>query len=115
MIDAIPGPPRPSRRRADQLCRQACGRFCSNRHIAHSYRLRRDDVLFHPPETSRMTPIHDLSAQALSSAYRGRQLSPVEAARAALARIAAWEAKINAMYAVDEAGARAQAAASRAR
>jgi len=62
-----------------------------------------------------MTPIHDLSAQALSSAYRGKQLSPVEAARAALARIAAWEAKINAMYVVDEAGALAQAAASEAR
>src|SRR5215831_15994562 len=62
-----------------------------------------------------MTAIHDLTAQALSSAYRTRQLSPVEVARAALARIAAWETKINAMYVVDEAGALAQAAASEAR
>src|SRR5712692_1739898 len=62
-----------------------------------------------------MTPIHDLTAQALSLAYRARQLSPVEVARAALARIAAWEMKINAMYVVDEAGALAQAAASEAR
>jgi aspartyl-tRNA(Asn)/glutamyl-tRNA(Gln) amidotransferase subunit A len=62
-----------------------------------------------------MTAIHNLTAQALSSAYRAKQLSPVEAAEAALARIAAWETKINAMYVVDEAGARAQAAASEAR
>jgi aspartyl-tRNA(Asn)/glutamyl-tRNA(Gln) amidotransferase subunit A len=62
-----------------------------------------------------MTAIHNLTAQALSSAYRAKQLSPVEAAGAALARIAAWETKINAMYVVDEAGARAQAAASEAR
>src|SRR5580704_16340232 len=66
-------------------------------------------------ETSRMTAIHNLTAQALSSAYRAKQLSPVEVARAALARIAAWETKINAMYVIDEAGARAQAAASEAR
>jgi Asp-tRNA(Asn)/Glu-tRNA(Gln) amidotransferase A subunit family amidase len=39
----------------------------------------------------------------------------VEVVRAALARIAAWETKINAMYVVDEAGALAQAAASEAR
>jgi aspartyl-tRNA(Asn)/glutamyl-tRNA(Gln) amidotransferase subunit A len=62
-----------------------------------------------------MTPIHDLTAQALSSAYRAKELSPVEVARSALARIAVWEAKINAMYVVDEAGALAQAAASEAR
>ncbi len=62
-----------------------------------------------------MTSIHDLTARALSSAYRAGQLSPVEVARAALARIAAWERKINAMYVVDEAGALAQAAASEAR
>ena len=62
-----------------------------------------------------MTAIHNLTAQALSSAYRAKQLSPVEVAGAALARVAAWEAKINAMYVVDEAGARAQAAASEAR
>jgi aspartyl-tRNA(Asn)/glutamyl-tRNA(Gln) amidotransferase subunit A len=62
-----------------------------------------------------MTRIHDLTAQALSSAYRAKELSPVEVAKAALARVAAWEKKINAMYAVDEAGALARAAASEAR
>src|SRR5712671_7730735 len=67
------------------------------------------------PETSLMTPTYDLTAQALSSAFRAKQLSPVEVARAALARVAAWETKINAMYVVDEAGALAGAAASEAR
>jgi aspartyl-tRNA(Asn)/glutamyl-tRNA(Gln) amidotransferase subunit A len=62
-----------------------------------------------------MTAIHDLTAQALSLAYRAKQLSPVEVTQAALARITAWETKINAMYIVDEAGALAQAAASEAR
>src|SRR5262247_868579 len=62
-----------------------------------------------------MTPIYDLAAQALSSAYGARQLSPVEVTRAALARIAAWETRINAMFVVDEAGALAQAASSEAR
>jgi aspartyl-tRNA(Asn)/glutamyl-tRNA(Gln) amidotransferase subunit A len=62
-----------------------------------------------------MTAIHDLSANALSSAYRTRSLSPVEAVRAALARIEAWEGRINAMYVVDAAGALAQAAASETR
>src|SRR5712671_2123304 len=67
------------------------------------------------PETSLMTPTYDLTAQALSSAFRAKQLSPVEVARAALARVAAWETKINAMYVVDEAGALAGAAAPEAR
>jgi aspartyl-tRNA(Asn)/glutamyl-tRNA(Gln) amidotransferase subunit A len=62
-----------------------------------------------------MNPIHGLTAQALSSAYRAKQLSPVEVTRAALARIATWDTKINAMYVVGEAGALAQAAASEAR
>src|SRR5262245_56650634 len=62
-----------------------------------------------------MPPIHNLTAQALSAAYRAKQLSPVEVTRAALARIAAWETKINAMYVIDAAGALAQAAASEAR
>jgi len=62
-----------------------------------------------------MTAIHHLTAQALSSAYRARQLSPVEVARAALDRVEAWEMKINAMYAVDAVGALAEATASEAR
>jgi Asp-tRNA(Asn)/Glu-tRNA(Gln) amidotransferase A subunit family amidase len=62
-----------------------------------------------------MTALHDLSAHELSSAYRTRQLSPVEVTRAALSRIEAWEKKINAMYVVDVDGALAMAAASQER
>jgi len=62
-----------------------------------------------------MTSLHDLSAHELSQAYRVRRLSPVEATRAALARIELWDGKINAMYVVDAKGALAQAAASEAR
>jgi aspartyl-tRNA(Asn)/glutamyl-tRNA(Gln) amidotransferase subunit A len=62
-----------------------------------------------------MTTLHDLSAQALSDAYRTKQLSPVEVTREALERIAAWEDKINAMYVVDEVGALAEASLSEAR
>ncbi len=62
-----------------------------------------------------MTALHDLSAEVLSNAYRARQLSPVEVTRAALARIDAWEAKINAMYVVAAESALAQAAAAEAR
>src|SRR5262249_43893315 len=47
-----------------------------------------------------------------SAAYRAKQLSPVEVTRAALARIAAWETKINAMYVIDAAGAPAPAPAA---
>jgi Asp-tRNA(Asn)/Glu-tRNA(Gln) amidotransferase A subunit family amidase len=62
-----------------------------------------------------MTALHDLSAYELSSAYRTGQVSPVEATRAALARVEAWEPKINAMYMVDGEGALAMAAASQER
>jgi aspartyl-tRNA(Asn)/glutamyl-tRNA(Gln) amidotransferase subunit A len=62
-----------------------------------------------------MTTLHDLSAQALSAAYRAKQLSPMEVTRAVLERIAAWDKNINAMYLVDEAGALAQASSSEAR
>jgi Asp-tRNA(Asn)/Glu-tRNA(Gln) amidotransferase A subunit family amidase len=62
-----------------------------------------------------MTAIHNLTAQALSSAYRSKELSPVEVAQAALARIPSWEPKINAMYVIDAEGALAQARASEAR
>jgi aspartyl-tRNA(Asn)/glutamyl-tRNA(Gln) amidotransferase subunit A len=62
-----------------------------------------------------MTALHDLTAHALSAAYRGRTLSPVEVTRAALARMAEWEDKINAMYVIDADGALAQAKASERR
>jgi aspartyl-tRNA(Asn)/glutamyl-tRNA(Gln) amidotransferase subunit A len=62
-----------------------------------------------------MTALHELSAEALSKAYRARELSPVEATRACLARIDAWEGKLNAMYIVTAEQALAQAAASETR
>ncbi len=62
-----------------------------------------------------MANLHDLSAHELSQAYAARRISPVEATRAALGRIEAWESKINAMYVVDGEGALAQAAASERR
>ena len=47
--------------------------------------------------------------------YRAKELSPVEAAQAALARIAELNPKLNAFCLVDEAGALAAARASEAR
>lgn len=62
-----------------------------------------------------MTDLADLSAAELLSAYRDRALSPVEVTEAVIARIAAWEPKLDALYAYDPEGARAQAKASEAR
>jgi aspartyl-tRNA(Asn)/glutamyl-tRNA(Gln) amidotransferase subunit A len=62
-----------------------------------------------------MTATHNLTAQALSSAYKSKELSPVDVTQAALARIPQWEPRINAMYIVDADGALAQARASEAR
>jgi len=47
-----------------------------------------------------MTELHHLTAAELSAAYAARSLSPVDAAQAALARIARWEPQLNAMYRV---------------
>jgi aspartyl-tRNA(Asn)/glutamyl-tRNA(Gln) amidotransferase subunit A len=62
-----------------------------------------------------MTALHDLSAVELVAAYRKKELSPVDAAQAALARIAAWEPRINAMFVIDRDGALAQARAAESR
>lgn len=62
-----------------------------------------------------MTDLADLSATELLAAYRDRALSPVEVTEAVIARIAAWEPKLDALYAYDPEGARTQARASEAR
>lgn len=62
-----------------------------------------------------MTALHDLTAHDLWMGYRTGRISPVEATKAALTRIKAWEPKLNAMYLVDEAGALAQAKAAEQR
>lgn len=62
-----------------------------------------------------MTDLHDLSAHDLWMGYRTGAISPVEATKAALKRIEAWEPTINAMYLVDAEGALAQAKASEQR
>ncbi|MGU9980654.1 amidase [Phreatobacter sp. HK31-P] len=61
-----------------------------------------------------MTDLADLSAAALSKAYKARKLSPVEVTRAVLARIEACEPAINAMYIVSsEAALKAAKAAEK--
>lgn len=62
-----------------------------------------------------MTDLHDLSAHDLWMGYRTHSISPVEATKAALKRIAAWEPKLNAMYIVDPDGALKAAKASERR
>jgi Asp-tRNA(Asn)/Glu-tRNA(Gln) amidotransferase A subunit family amidase len=62
-----------------------------------------------------VTVLHDLTAGALSEAYARGELSPVEATRAALERIAAWEPHLNAMYRIDGKAALAQARESERR
>ncbi len=62
-----------------------------------------------------MTAIHELTATELAARYRRRELSPAEVVAAELARIDAWEPKLNAMYRLDRDGALAQARAAEAR
>ncbi len=62
-----------------------------------------------------MTPLHDLAATELVALYRSRELSPVEATRAVLARIEAWEPHLHATYALDADAALTAARASEAR
>lgn len=62
-----------------------------------------------------MTALHDFSAVELAAAYRKKEISPIDAAQAALARIDAWEPRINAMFVIDRDGALAQARAAESR
>ena len=55
------------------------------------------------------------TAQALAAAYRRGEISPVDATRACLASIDAWEPHLNAMYRLDREGALEQARAAEAR
>ncbi|MCC6210982.1 MAG: amidase [Burkholderiales bacterium] len=62
-----------------------------------------------------MAAIHELNALQVAAQYAGGGLSPVEVARECLARIDAWEPKLNAMYRIDRDGALAAAKAAEAR
>jgi aspartyl-tRNA(Asn)/glutamyl-tRNA(Gln) amidotransferase subunit A len=62
-----------------------------------------------------MAAIHQLTAHELVSAYSKGELSPLEVTRAALARMDAWEPKINAMYRVARDAALEQARDAEAR
>ena len=62
-----------------------------------------------------MTALHTLGAAELAALYRRGETSPVEATRAVLQHIARWEPQLCATYALDAAGALAQAEASQAR
>jgi aspartyl-tRNA(Asn)/glutamyl-tRNA(Gln) amidotransferase subunit A len=62
-----------------------------------------------------MTALHALSAAELLDLYQRKAASPVEATRAVLARIEAWEPHLHAMYALDADAALAQAEASQGR
>jgi aspartyl-tRNA(Asn)/glutamyl-tRNA(Gln) amidotransferase subunit A len=62
-----------------------------------------------------MADAHQFAAARLSGLYARLELSPVEVARQAVARMEAWEPRINAMYRIDREGALAAAGASEAR
>jgi aspartyl-tRNA(Asn)/glutamyl-tRNA(Gln) amidotransferase subunit A len=62
-----------------------------------------------------MAGLHELTAREMASAFRRRELSPVELTRALLARIEAWEPRINAMYRVHAERALEEARAAEAR
>jgi aspartyl-tRNA(Asn)/glutamyl-tRNA(Gln) amidotransferase subunit A len=62
-----------------------------------------------------MARLHELTAREMAAAFRRRELSPVDVTRALLARIEAWEPRINAMYRVSGELALEQAQASEAR
>jgi Asp-tRNA(Asn)/Glu-tRNA(Gln) amidotransferase A subunit family amidase len=59
--------------------------------------------------------LHDLSAAELSRRFAKKELSPVDVARDVLRHIGRWEPHLRATYALDAAGAMAQAEAAQAR
>ena len=62
-----------------------------------------------------MAGIHEFDAVQVAAQYAAGALSPVEATRECLARIEAWEPRLNAMYRVDRDGALAAARESESR
>jgi len=62
-----------------------------------------------------MASIHELDAVQVAAQYASGALSPTDVARDCLARIDAWEPKLNAMYRVHRDGAMAAAQAAEAR
>lgn len=56
-----------------------------------------------------MAAIHELDALQVAAQYSGGGLSPVDVARDCLARMDAWEPKLNAIYRIDREGALAAA------
>ena len=62
-----------------------------------------------------MAAIHELDALQVAAQYSSGALSPVEFTRACLARIDAWEPRLNAMYRIDHEGALAAARAAESR
>ena len=62
-----------------------------------------------------MAELHQLSAAELLALYAAREVSPLEATRAVIAHIQAWEPHLRATYAFDPEGALAQARASEIR
>ncbi|HEY8565134.1 MAG TPA: amidase [Beijerinckiaceae bacterium] len=62
-----------------------------------------------------MTDLADLDAGSLLRGYAAGRFSPVEVVEAALNRIAAWEPRLQALYALDAEGARAAARTSEER
>jgi aspartyl-tRNA(Asn)/glutamyl-tRNA(Gln) amidotransferase subunit A len=62
-----------------------------------------------------MASMHELDALQVAAQYAGGALSPVDVARDCLARVDAWEPKLNAMYRIDREGAMAAANAAEIR
>ena len=62
-----------------------------------------------------MPAIHELTAAEMAARFARGELSPVDAARACLAHLDAWEPRLNAMYRIDREGALAAARGSEAR